>query len=99
MSYTIDASNLLTRRYMRFDPTSVAICESTVASDERAIAYGQIDAILLSPDGMLSFQVGRNVFKIQTKPEDAGHQQAIRAFVEYVTKAASPLAFNSVNNT
>jgi hypothetical protein len=54
----------------------------------RRFSFGQIDLILMSPANILSFQVGREVFSIQTKPGDKTHQQIIDNLLQEVGRSA-----------
>ena len=44
----------------------------------------QIDAILMSPDHVLSFQVGNEVFSLPTRPGKKAHQAAIDELLRQV---------------
>lgn len=84
MALTIDSSDLLTRRFITLGSTGVVYCDSPLSSSGRSFVFAQIECILLASDGVLSFQVGDEVFKIQTKAGDANHRHVIETFVNAV---------------
>lgn len=43
--------------------------------------FDKISCVLLSPTHDLSFQVGKDLFRIPTKPNDPKHQEAIAALL------------------
>jgi hypothetical protein len=89
MALTIDSSDILTRRYITLGSTGVVYCDSPVSGSGRSFLFSQIECILFSSDGVLSFQVGDEIFKIQTKAGDANHRNVIETFVNAVNATAT----------
>jgi hypothetical protein len=77
----IDASTLLTRRYLKLRKNGVYFYGNSFWGGN-SFRFDQIDCVLLSPTHELSFQVGNEVFSIQTKPNKPRHQAAIAALLE-----------------
>lgn len=90
MALRIKASSLFVARSLALDSAGVAFQEATVLSKTRRFAFGEIDCILMSPDQVLSFQVGTEVFSIPTKPSNKKHQETIRALVQCVRDSTIP---------
>ena len=88
MAFKIGASSLFTKRYLKVDSAGVEFMETAGLGGKRRFSFGQIGCILMSPDHKLSFQVGREVFSIPTKPYKQGHQETIKALVQSVRAAA-----------
>ncbi len=86
MSLTIYASSLLEKCWLQVKPNCVVYFKSAFTGSKRQFAFDQIDAVLLSPKGLLSFQVGREVFSLQTYPSKAKHQEVIDALLDGVEK-------------
>jgi len=81
MALTIDASDFATRRRLSVDSEGVEFHEATLGGGKRRFPFAQIECLLFSPAGLLSFQVGQEIFKIQTKKGNAKHQEVIDALV------------------
>ena len=77
MALVIRASSFFTKRYLKVTDWGVDFMETAALGGRRKFAYGQIDFVLMSPSFVLSFQVGNEVFSIQTKPQKFKQQQAI----------------------
>jgi hypothetical protein len=52
----------------------------------RRFRFNQIDALLLSPTSVLSFQVGNEVFSIPTKPGNQKHRNAVDFLLQEVRR-------------
>jgi len=87
MALKIKASSLLANHYLIVRPDTVIFRETAFFGGTRRFLFNQIEAVLLSPDHKLSFQVGSEVFSIPTKPNKAKHQTAIAALVREVKRA------------
>ena len=87
MALKIKASSLLANHYLIVRPDRVIFRETAFFGGTRSFTFNQIEAVLLSPDHKLSFQVGKEVFSIPTKPNKAKHQTAIAALVQEVKRA------------
>ena len=79
MALRINANSLMVRRFLTLKDEGVVFAETTIMGGQRKFSYGQIDHVLMSQDNVLSFQVGHEVFSLQTKPK---HQLAIKTLVE-----------------
>ena len=88
MGLKIKHSSFLEKRYLEVTPAGVTYYQAAAFGHKRRFLFSQIDAILLTRDGVLSFQVGREVFSLQTKLAKAKHKQVIEAFVGGVRQAA-----------
>jgi hypothetical protein len=87
MTLQINASDLVTKRYLRIESDGVQFCETSIGGGARHFRFRDIVCILLSPENKLSFQVGKEVFTIATKPDDSKHQAVIATFVQEVQRA------------
>jgi len=87
MALKINAGNLLENRSLTVLSDGVAFCETAFTGGKRHFRFHEIGCILLSPEHKLSFQVGKEVFSIPTKPNDTKHQEVIAAFVRQVQQA------------
>ena len=87
MALKINAGSLLENRYLVVESDGLKFCETALTGGKRHFRFHEIGCILLSPEHKLSFQVGREVFSIQTKPNDMKHQEVIAAFVSQVRQA------------
>ena len=87
MALKINAGSLLENRYLVVESDGVKFCETAFTGGKRHFRFHEIGCILLSPEHKLSFQVGKEVFSIPTKPNDAKHQEVIAAFVRQVQQA------------
>ncbi len=89
MALKISASDFLTRRSLSLDAEGIVFRASAFPVDKkRRIRFGDIDCILLSRTGVLSVQMGREVFSIPTKHGDGRHQELINALVREVRAGA-----------
>ena len=88
MTLKIDASNLVSRRYLMVESDGVKFCETSLAGGVRRFRFSEIVCILMSADHTLSFQVGGEVFTLQTKAESQKHQTVIATLVDQVERAA-----------
>jgi hypothetical protein len=87
MSLRIDASNLVTRRYLAVRSDGLIFCDGAV-SNERRHRFADIVCVLLSPDNTLSFQVGQEVFSLPVKPDDRKHQETMNTLVQEIKRAS-----------
>jgi hypothetical protein len=81
MALKITFSSLAESRVLTVDDAGVRFQDGVVYRGTSRIAFRDILAIVLSPKGLLSIQVGDKVYKIQTKLGDRSHQQVIDALV------------------
>lgn len=82
MALKIKASDFVTARHLAVDSGGVEYRESMGIGGTRRFAFAEIQCALLSPKGVLSIQVGNEVFKISTKKDDKGHQEVIDTLVK-----------------
>ena len=92
MALVIKASGLFTAKGLRVNPDSVVYSESTLFGTRKKFAFAQIDRVLMSSQFVLSFQVGQEVFSIQTNPGKGRHQDVIAALLSSVRAAHGLLA-------
>ncbi len=88
MALKIRANSLFVARSLTLDSAGVAFQETAAMGGTRRFAFGDIDCVLMSPDHVLSFQVGNEVFSIPTKPSNKKHQETISALVQCVRESA-----------
>jgi hypothetical protein len=81
MALKINASDLVTRRVLAVSGEGVEFQETALMGGTRRFSFRQIDCLLLSGNGVLSFQAGREVFRIQTKLSNREHQELIETLV------------------
>lgn len=84
----IKANDAFIQRYLEISPKGIAFRETALGGSAKKFGFHQVDSILLSPNDVLSFQVGQEVFSIPTKSADATHQALISRFLEEVSKTA-----------
>jgi hypothetical protein len=88
MALKIDASSLVTRRYLDVSSDGVRFADTPVGGSRR-FRFREISCILMSADSKLSFQVGREVFSIPTKPGNKKHETVVATLVSEVRRAKS----------
>lgn len=86
MSLKIKANTLATQRYLEVNSAGVTFCETALMGGRRTFPFRQIDMILMSPDNVLSFQVGNEVFKLPVKPDHPQHRQVIDTLLQEVRR-------------
>ena len=84
MAYKIKANSAFVHRYLHVKSTGVVFRETAALGGTRRFRFDQIDAILMSPDHVLSFQVGNEVFSLPTRPGKKAHQAAIDELLRQV---------------
>jgi hypothetical protein len=87
MALKITNRSFLTSHFLSVDSGGVKFSGETSLGAKR-FRFNQIDCILMSADHKLSFQVGREVFTIPTKPDDAKHQNVIACLLQEVRRNA-----------
>jgi hypothetical protein len=78
MSYTISAGSLFTKQTLKLKDWGVIFTEAVIISTNKKFRFEQIDLVLLSATKVLSFQVGREVFSIQTRAGNKKHALVIQ---------------------
>lgn len=85
MALKIDASSLLARQSLEVESDGIRYVAPSLAGSSRRFRYHEIECILLSEKNVLSFQVGTEVFSIQTRSDK--HLQIISTLVHEVRRA------------
>ena len=88
MALRITDSSLLEKRYLEVASDGVIFYEATLLSGKRRFRYDEVENILMSPEGKLSFQVRQEVFSIATNRGNQKHEEVIASFVNEVKRAA-----------
>jgi hypothetical protein len=88
MALKISANDLVTQRYLLVDDQGIEFKETALMGGARRFPFSAIDAVLLSPKGVLSLQVGSEVFSITTKTGDKKHQEIVETLVRAVAATA-----------
>jgi hypothetical protein len=91
MKYRINASTAFVRRYLQVDDKGMVYFETALFSKTRRFSFDQIDFILLNDAGLLSVQIGREVFSVPTKSKDKKHQEAVQMLIREAERTR-PLA-------
>lgn len=81
MKLKIVASTLITRHYLLVTDQGVEFCETAALGSPRRFRFEQIEAVLRSVSSVLSFQVGRETFRIPIRPDNAMHRAAVARLV------------------
>ncbi len=95
MNLKIKDKSFFESRYLQITPTGVIYYKAALTGKKRHFRFNEIDAILVTDDGTLSFQVGRKVYSIRTKPAKTTHQQLVLAFVDGVRRSVEDSRFAS----
>jgi hypothetical protein len=90
MPLKIDASGLFSRNYLLLKRDGCKFYENGMLWGARRFRFREIGCVLMSEGHKLSFQVGNEVFSIQTKPDRAKHQAAIAALLAGVEDSKLP---------
>ena len=80
MNLKISASSLVTNHYLEITDAGVTFCETAAFGGTRKFTYDQIEAVLRG-NSVLSFQVGRETFKIPIKADNPAHRAAVARLV------------------
>jgi len=91
MNHKIDASSLLRRRFLKVKEKNVQFYGESFWGG-RNFRYAEIDTVLLSPRNELSFQVGNEVFTIETREDKPKHQAAIAALLHNLEQSRAARA-------
>jgi hypothetical protein len=79
---TIKAGGMLSSHYLEVTFLGVRCNDpNTISFGVQKHGFSKIDCVLLSSTHELSFQVGKDIFRIPTKPADPKHQEAIAALL------------------
>jgi hypothetical protein len=89
MSLNITHNSLLKKHYLLVDSTGVEFYASSPGGEPRQFTFSQMEQVLMSPEHVLSFQAGDEVFSIPTNPDNAEDQAAIEMLVQEARRAAA----------
>jgi hypothetical protein len=89
MTLKINASSLLKHHYLLVRSDGVHYYESSGFASAKRFRFSDIACILMSPDNILSLQVGKEIFSIPTDPNNAKHQTVIATLVQEVKRSGS----------
>jgi hypothetical protein len=79
---TIQAGGMFSNHFLEVTFLDVRISDPrSPHPGGRRVSFRQIDCVLLSTTNQLSLQIGRSVFTIPLKPNDAKHQEALDALI------------------
>jgi len=87
MALKIKANSLIEHCYLQIFGSGVEYRRTAFTGGARHFPFGQVDAILMDANNVLSFQVGEEVFSLQTKPSNAKHREVIGIFLQEVRRA------------
>ena len=87
MSLKISNNSLFTKHFLIVDSGGVKFYDGTGFTGAKRFQFKQIECVLMSPDNKLSFQVGNEVFSIQTKPDNAKHKAVVDALLQEVQRS------------
>ena len=90
----ITASSALVSCYLKIDANGIAYCESVIGNRERRFRYDEISLVLLSPENLLSIQVGQEIFKLPIKPNDSKHQEGLQRLIAGTTSSLHASTFS-----
>ena len=77
----------MTRQVLEVDDYDVIFHETAIVGGKRRFRFSDIECVLLSSTHLLSFQLGNEVFSVQTDPNDDNHRLVIEALVDRVLKS------------
>lgn len=80
-SWRIKANTFFMQRYMDVDDYGVTFCETAIGGGKRRFGYDEIECVCMSPENLLSFQVGNEVFSLPINPKKRKHQEAVSALI------------------
>ncbi len=85
MKLKIDASDLVTRHYLEVSDRGIEYCQTSAFGGVRRFRFDQVDAVLRG-QGKLSFQIGRETFKIPIRLENGMHRATMARLVSEVRR-------------
>jgi hypothetical protein len=80
MALKIDASGIAERRYLEVHGTGVTFNPASLWGS-KTFPFREIVCVLMSDQDVLSFQVGLEVYTIQTDAGNEKHQETIKALL------------------
>lgn len=91
-SWRIKANTFFMQRYMDVDDFGVTFCETAITGGKRRFRFEEIECVCISPEDLLSFQVGTEVFSLPIKQNKRKHQEAVSALISGLTRTAPAAA-------
>lgn len=86
MSLKIRAGSAFVSQFLKVDARGVLYRETALVGGTRRFRFDRIDYVLMSHDSVLAFQVGKEVFSIQTRPNKRKHREVIEAMLQGVRR-------------
>lgn len=80
MALKISTSTLFSRHYLVLKRDGIKFYDNNFLG-ARSFKFHAIGCVMMSAEHVLSFQVGREVFSIPTKPGNAKHEAALAALL------------------
>ena len=87
MRYTIRANTFMTNRYLKVKDSGIEFCETSTFGGVQRFRFDQIECILISPDHVLSFQVGKQVFSLPVQPKKKKHKETVKQLLAGVKRS------------
>ena len=84
-------SSLLYYRSLGIDEQKVVYRDGTGLRDEKTFAYGDVSAVLLSAQNVLSIQISYQIFKIEIQPNNPDHQHFMTMLARWCRQSLPPL--------
>ncbi len=81
MDFEITNNSLSEKHSLSVDSEGVRFSNGALLGARR-FRFSEIETVLLSGNHILSFQVGKEVFSIPTRPEDPVHQNVINFLLQ-----------------
>lgn len=81
MGWKIKSNSLFIQRYLVVDSFGVTFCETAFTGGKRKFRFDQIDCVCMSPENLLSLQVGNEIFSLPVNPRKKRHQEAVSALL------------------
>lgn len=81
MGWKIKSNTFFIQRYLYVDAYGVTFCETALAGGKRKFRFDQIECVCMSPENLLSFQVGNEVWSLPVNPKKRRHQEAVSALL------------------
>lgn len=85
MGLKIKANSFAMNRWLEVVPHGVVFCETAAFGGKREFEFREIECVLISSEGVLSFQVGNEIFSLPVKQEK--HREVIDALLNGVRQS------------
>jgi hypothetical protein len=93
MALKIKANTFATQRWLEVQPAGIVFCETSAFGGKKQYLFHQIDCVLLSPQNVLSIQVGMEVMSLPVKYDKPAHRQVIDALMSGLQRQQSTGGF------